>query len=76
MLARGNATIMPFVARRSGHFVTRRLLSLPTRASHYPQGYFGLFFVAYSWDGLSRGIDAIRPQVARETAHFVTRRVL
>jgi hypothetical protein len=65
MLARGNAAIIPFVARSSGHFVTRRLLSLPTRASRYPQGLIDLFFIAYSWDMLARGNATIMPFVAR-----------
>ena len=53
-----------------------RLLSLPTRASRYPQGNFDLFFIAYSWDMLARGNATKTPFVTHRSGHFVTRRLL
>jgi hypothetical protein len=64
-IARGIELEMPLIARRSAHFVTRRLISLPTGTFRYPQGYFGLFSVHYPWLGFSLGIEAKVPGTCR-----------
>ena len=64
-IARGIELETPLIARRSAHFVTRRLISLPTGTFRYPQGYFGLFSVHYPGLVFSLGIEAKVPGTSR-----------
>lgn len=62
-IARGIEPEMPLIARRSAHFVTRRLISCPIGLFRYPQGYFGLFSVHYPGHVFALGIEAKVPSM-------------
>ena len=64
-IARGIEPEMPLIARRSAHFVTRRLISLPVGSFRYPQGYFGLFSEHYPGHVFALGIEAKVPSTCR-----------
>ena len=61
-IARCIEAVMPPIAQG---FVTRRLISLPTGASRYPQGYFGHFSEHYPGHVLALGIEAKVPSTCR-----------
>jgi hypothetical protein len=61
---------MPFLARLSARFVTRRALF----ATH--RGISVIFSFITPWVSIARGIEPEMPLIARRSAHFVTRRLI
>ena len=65
-IARGIEPEMPLVARRSAHFVTRRLVSCPSRALLATHRGISLFFSFITpWVSIARGIEPEMPLMAR-----------